>query len=481
VNRTYQVIVLSAAFALACQIMSAQTQSSTDSDNVDQLFNGNGNGQGSASGQTPGTPQPGQTTPSTGQTGTQAQTPETPPPAIRPDDILNDNRLHFFGSFDLYGNVGGGWAEMPDLSQPGNNLGRDIGGTMSTSLGFEIRPVNELRLRGTLNYTFPGTGAESLPQLSEMFADFSVVNAVFFTLGIFSYTWGNSQFYQFGNLPARSLPGWSGNNNLPFWEQNNILATVTTTNYPVSLRMNIPMGLNTLSFLAKFDLANYGFASQTAPNPKFAGYGIEYDLVTGPIEWSLGGFYQWELTPRTLLSLKTHFLGFDFSAETTMAYPVTFSPSGVSPIQTSGGGIYVGGTLQRIYPTAVFGLSREWTDLNIKLYAEYAYNGERAPGTSWLPDETGPGGHNSAIGARFSNLGQSGLTLNVLWQQNWSDGSGLISPFIEFSPISLTTIQVGIPFVWGPDGSEVINNRLVPGGQRLELIILIKVSESFRQ
>jgi hypothetical protein len=493
-------------FAVACQTVCAQTQPSqpaqslqpaqatqqpqpaqpsADSDNVDQLFNGNGsNGasgnaqSGSSSGGTGASQGPS----TTQQPSTQTTTPPaTSANAIRPDDLLNDNKLHVFGSFDVYGNVGGGWSEIPDLSNLSNNLGRDIGGSLTSSLGFEIRPVNELRLRGTLTYTFPGAGAESLPQLSEMYGDFSVQNAVFFRLGIFGYTWGNSQFYQFGNLPARSIPGWTGNNNLPFWEQNNILTTVVTTNYPVSLKMSVPMGLNTLSLLARFDLINYGFPSPTAPDPKDAGYGLEYDLVTGPVEWSLGGFYQRELTPRTLLSLKTHFLGIDLSAETTWAFPVTFSTSGIAPIPTAGGGIDVGGTLQRIYPTAVLGLSREWTDLNIKLYAEYAYNGERTPGTSWLPDETGPGGHNSAIGARFGNLTKSGADLNVLWQENWSDGSGLFAPFFEFSPVGLTTIQVGVPFVWGPDGSEVPNNRLVPGSLRLELLILVRVSESFRQ
>jgi hypothetical protein len=241
------------------------------------------------------------------------------------------------------------------------------------------------------------------------------------------------------------------------------------------------MGFTTLTFLARFDLLNYGFPDQTAPNPKYAGYGLEYDLVTGPIEWSLGGFYQWELTPRSLLSMKTSLLGFDLSVETTMAFPVTFSSSGVSPIATSGGGIFVGGTLQRIYPTAVIGISREWSDAGIRVYAEYGYNGERDPGVSWLSDETGPGGHNTAIGARFANLGQSGVTLNLLWQQNWSDWSGLVGPFIELSPVGLTTIQVGLPFLWGPDNSEVGGNRLVPGSQRLELLVLLKVSSSFRQ
>ena len=232
---------------------------------------------------------------------------------------------------------------------------------------------------------------------------------------------------------------------------------------------------------------------ETSPSPKDGGYGLEYDLVTGPIEWSLAGFYQWQLTPRALLAMKTSLLGFDLSAETTMAFPVTFSKAGIYSIPTAGGGIQIGNaTLERIYPTGVIGISKEWSDPAIKLYAEYGYNGERDPGISytqsdgstwpgWLRDETGPGGHNTAVGARISNIAQSGFTLNLLWQQNWSDGSGLVAAFVEFSPVGLTSIQVGVPFLYGSDNSEVLANRLAPGGQCLELLILVKISSSFRQ
>ncbi len=496
------VVALCAALALVCPTAFAQSQSgssasgagtSSSGSDVDNLFNGGPIAVPAPSTPTPAPqqaqPAPGASQPAPGaaqpaQGGAQPA-PGAAQPAqsggLRPDDILNDRKLHFFGSLDLYANVGGGVKESPDFSQPAGFLGYDVGGNFTAAIGFEIRPDPSLRIRGKLSYNFPGT-ENALPQLSEMFFDYSVLESVFFRVGIFSYTWGNSQFFQFGNLPSRSLPGWSGTSSLPLWAQTNILTTITTQNYPVSLKMSIPMGFNTLSFLARFDLVNYGNPPMgTSPSPKDAGYGLEYDLVTGPIEWSLAGFYQWQLTPRSLLSMKTSVFGFDLSAEATMAFPVGINKSGFLPYATAGGGVYVGGALQRIYPTGVFGLSREWTDAGIKVYAEYAYNSERDPGTSWLPDESGPGGHNSAAGVRLSNVGQSGMTLNFLWQQNWSDWSGLVAPFIEFPAIGLASIQVGIPVLYGSSTSEVAGNRLAPGGQAVELLILVKVSSSFRQ
>jgi hypothetical protein len=245
--------------------------------------------------------------------------------------------------------------------------------------------------------------------------------------------------------------------------------------------MSIPFGLSSLTLLARFDMLNYGFPDSVTPDPRDAGYGFQFDLVTGPMEWTLAAFWQRLLTPRSSLSMKTSFLGFDFSVETTIAFPVRLHPDGLTPIETTGGGLYVGGVLQRIYPTAVLGFSREWTDARIKLYAEYAYNGERDPGTSWLADGTGPGGHNSAIVLRFSDLYSSGFSLNLLWQHNWSDGSGLISPFFSVSPFPLTTIQLGPVFLYGRDGNEVLSNRLVPGEKQVELLLLLKISDSYRQ
>ena len=182
-------IVVAGLLALGCGTLPAQSQPSS-SDDVDNMFNGSS-----------GSPPPADTQ--------QPPAQQSPPPAsLRPDDIMNDNRLHFFGSIDLYGDLGGGWKTMPDFSQLGSNLGYDVGGSLTASLGFEIRPVPELRIRGKLSYSFPGTSSSAPPQLSEMFMDYSVLQTVFFRVGIFDYTWGNSQFFLFGNLPSRSVPGW---------------------------------------------------------------------------------------------------------------------------------------------------------------------------------------------------------------------------------------------------------------------------------
>jgi hypothetical protein len=446
-SRAVPIIVVLALLCGAGAGLAAQSQSPAQSNagdsELDSLFNG-----GSA-----GTTQPNPTGPGT-------------TPAVRADDITRDNKVHVFGSVDLLGQLGIGWSGFSTPSFLPNGFGWEGGANVTANLGFEVRPATELRIRGTLSYNFPGANPlfSETPYFSEMIIDYSILNAVFFRVGVFDYTWGNSQFFLFGNLPSRSLPDWTGTLNLPFWEKNNVIINTTTTTVPVSLKMNVPFGLNAFTFLLRYDPSNYpSDKTSTTPNPKDAGYGIQYDLVTGPIEWSVAGFYQRLLTPRSLVSMKTSFWGFDFSSELTLASP------------------FANGQFQAVYPTLTTGVTREWTDAHIKLIAEYGYNGERNPGLSLLNDESGPGGHNSAIVLRIGNIGPASMAFNLLWQQNYSDGSGLVAPFLEIAPVPLTTIQIGVPLIYGPDSSEVMNNRLVPGGKRFELLVLVKVSDSFRQ
>ena len=459
-----RVFALAALLSLVGAALWAQEPSPPGGD-LDNLFGDNG-------AQASGTAPDGSGTPQTSD-GTAGSA-----PAVRPDDPTLDSKIHTFGNLAIYGLFGTGWSDWPNTNNISDGYGNELSGSFTASLGFQVRPAPQLRIRATLSYSFPTGG----PQFSELIIDYSVREAVFFRLGTFDYTWGNSQFFLFGNLPSRSLPGW-GVSNQPIWQRNNIITNPNAATPPASIKMSIPIGLiANLDFLARFDMQDYGFPSPTTPDPRYAGYGVQASLVTGPIEWTLGGFIQSLLTPRASLALKTSFLGFDFSAETTMAFPVTNGPDGLKFDPPTGGGLFVGGSLQRIYPTAVLGISREWTDAHIRLYVEYAFNGEKDAGLApWLADSSGPGGSTTAAVVRFANIASSGITLNMLWQHSWSDGSGLVSPFFEMSPVPLTSIQLGPVFVYGANGSETMNNRLVPGGKRLELLLLVRVSESYTQ
>ncbi|HTZ52946.1 MAG TPA: hypothetical protein VMF68_14860, partial [Spirochaetia bacterium] len=293
-------IAVAAAFLLAAGRLLAQdaAPSASSSDDIDNLFDGNG-----TSGNNSGTT-------NSGSPGTDAGT-ATPPagPDVRADDPTRDNRLHFLSDLSIYGLGGVGWKTDSNLGEGFDGLSGEGSGSLSASLGMDFRPAPELRVRGTLSYNFPQAGT----QLSQLEVDYSVRNAVFFSLGIFGYTWGNAQFFQYGNLPARALPGWSGVANVPLWQQLNIITTTVVANYPASVKLYVPFGVNGFTFISRFDITNYGFPDKTAPDPRYAGYGLQLDLVTGPVQWTLSGYAQQLLAPRTSLDIKTSILGFDLA------------------------------------------------------------------------------------------------------------------------------------------------------------------------
>src|SRR5208283_816728 len=113
------------------------SQAQTGSDNPDSLFN-----DGTAAAPPP--------------TGQPAETPGAA--SVRPDDLLNDNKIHFFGSVDIYGLAGLGWSQFPQLAHLGDSFGPEGSGSLTTNIGFEVRPATELRIRGTLSYYFPTQG-----------------------------------------------------------------------------------------------------------------------------------------------------------------------------------------------------------------------------------------------------------------------------------------------------------------------------------
>ncbi|HET7838701.1 MAG TPA: hypothetical protein VFL04_02995 [Rectinemataceae bacterium] len=398
---------------------------------------------------------------------------------VRPEDLTRDDKMHFFGTWSAYANLGPGWSNWPNPDYPKRYFGIDGGASLTAGLGVEVRPAPQLRLRALATYNFPTTGI----QVSELIIDYTLRNTVFFRAGIFGYTWGDAQFSQLGNLPGRTLPTWT-TNTIPVWQQTNLLTNTTTSTLPTAVKAYIPLGRNGLTFYVRAD-PNY-FETRTEPDLKSAGYGLMYDQVTGPIEWSLGGYYERLLTPRSMLMARSTVFGCALSVEGVMAFPVTYKSTGFEAIPTSGGGLYIGGLMKRVYPDLIVGLSREWPALDLKLHAEYTYNSERDPhgdqaNPNWLEDAVGPGGNATDVALHLGHfLHNRKLGLNLLWQHNWSTYAGLTAAFLELAPDSLFTVQIGAETIYGRDIAEVSANRLLPENNRFGFVILARLNTSFK-
>ena len=206
--------------------------------------------------------------------------------------LAQEEQLHFFSSLNLYADAGFGYKKPPDPSDLTQYLGVEGGASFSANIGVEVRPAAEMRLRMAMEYDFPPAAGSQQPslQIAEMFMDYTFLNSVFFRVGVFNYTWGNAQFYQLGDLPSRSLPGWA-NNLTPVWEKTNLITNTTEQDHPISLKAYVPFGSNGFTFIGRADLANYAFPNDSSPDPRYMGFGLSYDLLTGPIEWTMAGIH----------------------------------------------------------------------------------------------------------------------------------------------------------------------------------------------
>ena len=135
------IFALAVLFVMVGAALFAQTPSQPGGD-LDNLFGDNG---AQASGTAPD---------GSGTAQTSGGTAESPP-AVRPDDPTLDSKIHTFGSLAIYGLFGTGWSDWPNTNDISDGYGNEVSGSFTASLGFQVRPAPQLRIRGTLSYSFP--------------------------------------------------------------------------------------------------------------------------------------------------------------------------------------------------------------------------------------------------------------------------------------------------------------------------------------
>lgn len=141
-NRRLRTLAAAAFLSAACVVLQAQATQPTDGSELDNLFTDTGNSSQAPTDGNSGAAQP--------------ATPQAPSaPAVRSDDLTRDDRMHYLASLNIYGLFGSGWPELPVANDVPAGLGVEGSGSLSASLGVDLRPAPELRLRGTVSYNFP--------------------------------------------------------------------------------------------------------------------------------------------------------------------------------------------------------------------------------------------------------------------------------------------------------------------------------------
>lgn len=267
------------------------------------------------------------------------------------------------------------------------------------SLTFTSRPDETLRIQGTVEFT----SLSFSPTVTEMFFDYTLLNKVFFRIGMHTVSWGVTRFFDGGgDLMSASGTGLNIKANVPIGPGG--ITGVVLAN---------PSQINSLTNLSWRDLT-------------FGGQG---DLPIGKSEIILSGTYLGSaLAPlRSTVVLKTSLFNVDLFGE--------------------GIGSWTSGTPLAI-PSFVLGFYWEQPEPEFKFYGEYYFNGA----------DTSMKDQRLALAISMDKAFKSPFTLGLEWTHALVDNSGIVIPGVSFDIFPHVTLLVGLPCRYGAPGSFYLVN-----------------------
>lgn len=363
---------------------------------------------------------------------------------------------------------------------------------LETKLAIDARPDKNYRFRLALKTGYPftddtdnvtiastpaSTTTISVPNVKvwELFSDVTIADAVFLRFGKQSASWGVSYFYSPGDVISLTT--------------KDVTDPTAEREGPVALKASIPFPAAKAN-LTGFVLARDSYFSNGTATLENLGYAVQGDILVGPAQIGLAGFYQESNAPKIVATLNTG-LGYadlpvisdiNFFTEGVLSYGSDVVKGVGSTTRTGFGTTYASlqDWSQEWYPTATAGLSYTNSDSNLTLRTEYLFNpfgsddkdsatlayntaiytlaGNSLSGASrqyTTSDAYYPGRHYLTSLVTFSELaGTDKLAFTTLWQQNLSDQSGWVKPYFTISPWDVLSFTVGMTVVYGQPGTQ---------------------------
>jgi len=266
------------------------------------------------------------------------------------------------------------------------------------SLTFTSRPDETVRIQGTVAFPYSPSSSFSVA-IQEMFFDYTLLNRVYFRIGMHTVCWGVSRLFAAGgDLMASSGTG-------------------------LDIKANMPIGSGGITAVTLLPSSDISWRAMT--------YGLQGDLPFGKSELILSSTYFDKAAATPLLAtaaFKTSLFGIDLFAEGVGSWARDPAPA-LSGI--------------------VSGFYWERVDPEFKVYGEYYYN---AAGASWKDQRV-------ALVAGADNVFGSPFTVALEWIHAFIDNSGYIIPGVSFDLWPHVSMQVGIPFRYGAPGSYYLVNQ----------------------
>ncbi|MBI9097270.1 MAG: hypothetical protein JEY91_02280 [Spirochaetaceae bacterium] len=290
-------------------------------------------------------------------------------------------------------------------------------------LYFDARPNPNFRVFAKAKAFYPFDGSiENCFSIHELFTDFNYDNKVYFRIGKQTINWGVG--YLFKATDKLNLSPLDPTN-----RDGDIEG-------PLALKIQVPLGVNTIYL--------YGVANEIE-HPEDITYAPKVEFLIGNWELGGGGILNPSLTPKGAVFVTGPMGPLDFFAEALFQYGSDldfFSQVDPPVFENRENQLVFSGT------TGVFFRDAEKRFVAI---GQYWYDGEAQSADDW-----------SLTGHHFAGLSlqkgfllqpeksRSGiLNLSLLWLGDFSDGSGMILPEIEWEPIEYAAIALGATLRYG--------------------------------
>lgn len=357
-----------------------------------------------------------------------------------------------------------------DLSSPSvDSLEDDFSINLGTSLFFDARPDDTIRVLGKVEITYPFTSSVDEPRnfddvfhVTELFSDFNIDDKIFFRAGKSTINWGVGYYFS----PADLL-------NLSQIDPEN---PDDELEGPVSVKMNIPSGSNNF-YLYIISPEGITSASELAVAPKA-------EFVVENSEIGIGAYYQKDHAPAAMATLTSAVGDVSVFSEGVVSYgsDKTFVTQDLTTV-TYDDRFFFKGTAGFIYSW-----SDDLSNFSFNFSEQYFYNGEgysaddqdfvttyrpgilagimNSTGIVSMSDILNSGRHYGAGTFSWDEILQSDFTFRIFWLGNLSDGSGLLKPSLSYTGFNDIDLSLSVPYSYGEIGDEY-----TPSGDSLGVTI----------
>ncbi len=398
-------------------------------------------------------------------------------------DILENKGLAWGGGFESVLGARLSYADPEAFASDPAEGDEGLVASLDASLFFDARPDRRYRAYGKFGFSYPfgvaadsGTETVSFDKIKivELFADWNWDDRLFLRVGKQTLAWGLSRFYQ----PADPISIGVKDPEKPELDLEG----------PLALKLSLPIGPHALYgvIVAKDSYFENGMKDASVAD---LGYGLKGEFlvvvpenpVFGNAEINVGAYWRRASAPKAVAGFSTGIGKVQVFSDQAVswgldAYRLTDEPDPAEPTvratEKPDSGLFWSATLGFLYVD---------NDIHLTLYGEYFYNGSGSDDPDYLgllvarygaeqtPSSTlaktipvselgaYQSRHNSSVNVSFSELfGSDKWSCSLLWQQNWTDASGMAIPRVAFEPFDHFAVAAGAVVSWGGDTDEFV-------------------------